>query len=141
MCEALNCNVLVNDRQSLADFLTEYRSTHLNRLEDRIRELARDGEGVALLRAAGFSVSLETWNAGYVLVRVGKEELSHVRKVLGRLELAGKDVYDAEQGEVEVTLSAKRYHHIRVAYRTRLGNGRCRIVQETKQVSKLVCGV
>src|SRR5262245_35498810 len=113
-----------------------------------LNEAAQPGAAVALLRAAGCEEQLDRWNKGWVSRKVENPatDLPRVRKVIGRLQLAGKELVNARRRLVEVTLRAADYPSVHVRYETRMPRRkrcgrppRCRIVTQVRRVSRLVC--
>src|SRR5262249_52673618 len=118
----------------------------LARIADRWKEAAQPGAAVALLRAAGCEEQLDGWNLGWVSRKVENPatDLPRIRKAIGRLQLAGKELVNARRRLVEVTLRAVDYPSVHVRYETRMPRRkrcgrppRCRIVTQVRRVSRL----
>ena len=90
------------------------------------------------------------WGYQGPLVEFDRKHLALVRKAVGRLVVNGKQLANAEQRLIRVTLTADKYPNVRFAYLRRLpevsiaepGDMVCEIVevkQEARTYSTLVC--
>lgn len=126
------------------------------RAEDRIRAVELNRQAFALLDAAGFDLSLDSYLKGtsYTLAlgyfpqtKAGNaalvETLRRVRVTLGcRLENEGKDIGDCKKRHITYTLKPVEFPNINVTFQRRLSRGaKCKIVTQRSTYKSLVCSV
>jgi hypothetical protein len=143
----------VTVRCTIQEALAEYEGNAKERLKNaraaakreraKLRQNARVLARLMLVlpNAATLTIS-SVWCYENPYVSFDRESLPLIRKALGRLHVAHKELRDAEKGIITVHLTAEQYPGIDFTYDRPLSSGcQCRIVEQTSTYKTLVCSV
>lgn len=119
---------------------------------EQIQEAETNRQAVALLDAAEIPLSIVSnlrcvINLGFFgLNKAGRRDLANavrkIRDVLGRMEVADKDVLNAKEKTIRITLKPVDYPTVKVRYEQKLPKGgKCKIVRSRSSYASLMCEV
>lgn len=131
--------------KTLVEQIEVVRKHYEKQMQDDIKRIEANYLALGLLRSEGFSFGGfydEEYFARHGYLPVKKNQLTAIRRVLGRLEAGYTDVEDAEKGEIKITMYPKdpQFCHMRFCFMDTVHEGgRCHIEETMVRQAYLVC--
>lgn len=125
-------------------FLASLEALRLAELDQQMKRVRKNLDGVTKLVEAGFTVDVDEHNVNYVCLFCEQKDLTRVYSTLGRLRVLSTDILDAKQKTVNVCLipDKEKYPNVYIWYIRKLPRkAKCKIVSRRVTKHQLVCEV